>query len=90
MSLVLTHLEARLAAPDGVLLRDELVRHAMVLEQNARARMSSGLPRQDFPTWQSVAEAATAAREVLAAWPVADTTSPAGASASALTPFPSR
>lgn len=66
----LTDLETRLAAPGGAALRGELAARLQALEQRLRERVAAGLPREDFPLWQSTAEAAAAARETLAAWPV--------------------
>ncbi|MFC4297767.1 hypothetical protein ACFO0J_06905 [Castellaniella hirudinis] len=77
MTTALTDLETRLAAPGGSALRDALVARAARLETSLRARMADGLPRQDFPAWHSVAEAAAAAQTVLASWPVNDTAAPA-------------
>ncbi|WP_276807894.1 hypothetical protein [Castellaniella defragrans] len=83
MTTALTDLETRLAAPGGGALRDALAARAARLEAALRARMAGGLPRQDFPAWRDVAEAAAAARAVLAAWPAndaaaADAPDPAG------------
>jgi hypothetical protein len=69
MSAALTDLEDRLAAPGGAALRDELAGRVVALEARLRARIAAGLPREDFPAWQAAAEAAAAAREVLAGWP---------------------
>ncbi|MHA3904763.1 hypothetical protein ACTPOE_14690 [Castellaniella sp. WN] len=77
MSLSLTNLETRLAAPGGAALRNALAERAARLEQSLRARMAGGLPRQDFSAWQAAAEAAAAAREILASWPANDTAPPA-------------
>lgn len=84
MTIALTDLEARLAAPGGAALRDALADRAAALEQALRTRIAAGLPRLDFPAWQAAAEAACAAREVLAAWPATDTTSSPAAPAAAL------
>lgn len=73
METTLTDLETRLACPGGDSLRDSLLARARGLERSARASMVSGLPRQDFPLWQAAADAAAAAQETLAAWPVNDT-----------------
>ena len=70
----LTDLEAQLAAPGGSALRDTLAARAARLEATWRAQLAHGLPREDFPTWQAVADAANAAQAVLAAWPVNDST----------------
>jgi hypothetical protein len=72
MNPALTDLETRLSAPGGAGLRDALAARAAGLEHTLRARMAGGLPRADFPHWQAVADAAGAAREVLAAWPAND------------------
>ena len=69
MTTVLTDLEVQLAAPGGAALRNRLVARAARLEAAARSRLADGLPRQDFPAWHGIAEAAAAARAVLAAWP---------------------
>ena len=83
MTAALTDLETRLAAPGGRVLRDALATRAAGLETARRARLADGLPRADFPAWQSMAEAAAAAQAVLAAWPVNDT-----AAADAPSPHP--
>jgi len=91
MTTALTDLEIQLTAPGGAALRDTLASRAVALEHQLRARIASGLPREDFPVWQAAAEAAAAAREVLAAWPVADaSSSTAAAPAAALPPSSSR
>lgn len=76
MTLALTSLEARLAAPGGAALRDELTARLQALEQRLRERIAAGLPREDFPAWQAVAEAAQAARQALAAWQVETSAAP--------------
>lgn len=73
MDAMLTDLETQLAAADGAALRDTLLAKARHLEQSLRTPMANGLPRQDFPLWQAAADAAAAAQETLAAWPVNDT-----------------
>ncbi|NMK47583.1 EscE/YscE/SsaE family type III secretion system needle protein co-chaperone [Achromobacter sp. Bel] len=80
----LTELEQRLAAPGGAALRDTLAARLAVLEDDARTRLGRGLPPATFQHCQAIADAAQAARAVLASVP--DPTSPAGAFASA--PFP--
>ncbi|WP_323018724.1 hypothetical protein [Castellaniella sp.] len=70
MDTMLTDLDTQLAAPDGAALRDTLLTRAHRLEQSLRTPMLNGLSRQDFPLWQAAADAAAAAQEVLAAWPV--------------------
>jgi len=76
MTTALTDLEARLAAPGGAALRDALAARAARMEASLRARMADGLPRQDFPAWRDVAEAAAAARAILASWPANDAAAP--------------
>lgn len=70
MSTALTDLEALLAAPDGAALRDALASRAATLESRLRAAIAAGLPRDQFAAWQAAAEAATAARAVLASHPL--------------------
>lgn len=65
----LTDLETRLAAPGGSILRDALCARAARLEATLRTRLADGLPREDFPAWQAIADAAAAAQAVLTAWP---------------------
>jgi|GEM_PF-811982 hypothetical protein len=72
MTTALTELEAKLAASGGAALRDELAARAQALENRLRARLAQGLARDDFPAWQAAADAAAAARQVLAGWPVGD------------------
>ena len=72
MTDVLTHLETRLAAPGGAVLRDALIARAARLETTLRTRMQNGLPRQEFANWQSVADAAATAQAILASWPAND------------------
>ena len=69
MTPALTDLETRLAAPGGSALRDALAAQAAALETRLRVRLSQGLPRDDFPAWQDIANAAGAAQAVLDAWP---------------------
>lgn len=64
-----TELETRLAEPGGAILKDTLLEHASRLEQSWRARMAAGLPRDEFSQWQSAADAAAAACEILQDWP---------------------
>lgn len=66
----LTDLEQRLAAPDGPAVRDALILQAKALQARLQARMAAGLSRTDFPAWQAAANAAAAAQEVLAAYPL--------------------
>lgn len=66
----LTELEQRLAAPGGAALRDALAQRLAKLEQNAHQRLDSGLVPVAFQQYQAVAQAAAAAREVLAALPL--------------------
>lgn len=66
----LTELEQRLAAPGGAALRAELARRLAELEQSANQRLDSGLVPVAFQQYQAVAQAAAAAREVLAALPL--------------------
>ena len=83
----LTELEQRLAAPGGADLRDLLAMRLAALEDDARTRLSRGLPPATFQNCQVIADAAQAARAVLAELP--DPLSPAGAHAPApqLAPF---
>ncbi|MGX5658539.1 hypothetical protein ACWKWV_02310 [Castellaniella ginsengisoli] len=69
MTTALTDLETRLAAPGGAALRDALAARAARMEATLRTRMAEGLPRQNFPVWRDIAEAAAAASAVLASWP---------------------
>lgn len=62
----LTELEQRLAAPGGADLRAALTQQLATLEQSARARLDSGLVPVAFQQCQAVAQAAAAARNVLA------------------------
>ncbi len=66
----LTELEQRLAAPGGAALRAELAQRLAELEQGANQRLDSGLVPVAFQQYQVVAQAAAAAREVLAALPL--------------------
>lgn len=62
----LTDLKARLAQPQGAALRDELLERVNALELRLRTRIAAGLSREEFPDWFMTAEAAAAAREILA------------------------
>lgn len=89
MTISLTDLENRLAAPGGMVLRDQLMARVQTLETKLRARIAAGLPREDFPSWQAAAEAAAAARETLARWPAnpaTDSAVPSGAPSPAAAP----
>lgn len=66
----LTELEQRLAAPGGADLRVALTQQLTALEQSARTRLNSGLVPVAFQQCQAVAQAAAAAREVLADLPL--------------------
>lgn len=66
----LTELEQRLAAPGGAALRAELAQRLAELEQGANQRLDSGPVPVAFQQYQAVAQAAAAAREVLAALPL--------------------
>lgn len=66
----LTELEQRLAASGGAALRAELAQRLAELEQGANQRLDSGLVPVAFQQYQAVAQAAAAAREVLAALPL--------------------
>ena len=84
----ITDLEVRLTEPDGAAVRDRLVAQASLLEQHLRSRITRGLPRNEFPMWQAAADAAAAALEVLARWPVASDSAHATSATSSL--YPSR
>lgn len=75
-STALTELEQRLAAPGGADLRAKLMQQLATLEQSARTRLDSGLVPVAFQQCQAVAQAAAAARDVLAE---SSLESPAGA-----------
>lgn len=62
----LTELEHRLAAPDGAELGASLSQRLAALEAAARARLEAGLAPAAFQDCRAVADAARAAREVLA------------------------
>lgn len=62
----LTELEQRLAAPGGAELHATLSQRLATLEHAARERLDSGLVPVAFQQCQAVAQAAAAAREVLA------------------------
>ena len=62
----LTDLKTRLGQPQGAALRDELIARAQALELRLRTHIAAGLPREDFHDWRMAADAAAAAREVLA------------------------
>lgn len=63
----MTELEERLYGPEGEHLRDTLVHRLSDME--SRLRRPALLPRADFLKASSLADAALAAREVLATWP---------------------
>ncbi|MEN4920235.1 hypothetical protein ABE485_16305 [Achromobacter spanius] len=65
----LTELEQRLAAPGGAELGASLAARLARLEHAARTRLDAGLPPAAFQDCVAVAEAAKAAREVLAQHP---------------------
>lgn len=75
MTTALTDLEARLSAPGGAALRDALSARAAHMEAALRARMAAGLPRENFPVWRDIADAAAAASAILAAWPANEASS---------------
>ena len=79
----LTELEQRLAAPGGAALRAALAQRLAELEQSANQRLASGLVPVAFQQYQAVAQAAAAAREVLAALQL----DPRDAGAAPSTPF---
>lgn len=66
----LTELEQRLAAPGGGALRVALSQRLAELEHAAGQRLDSGLVPVAFQQYQAVAQAAAAARAVLAALPL--------------------
>lgn len=72
----LTDLKARLAQPQGAALRDELLERVDALELRLRTRIAAGLSRAEFPDWFMAAEAAAAAREILAGQRVAEPVDP--------------
>ncbi|QVQ24875.1 EscE/YscE/SsaE family type III secretion system needle protein co-chaperone [Achromobacter deleyi] len=65
----LTELEHRLAAPGGAELSAALAERLARLEHAARARLAAGLSPAAFQDCRAVADAAQAAREVLAQRP---------------------
>lgn len=65
----LTELEHRLAAPGGAELGASLAARLARLEHAARTRMDAGLPPAAFQDCLAVADAAQAAREILAQHP---------------------
>ena len=65
----LTELEERLAAPDGSVLRDQLVQQLAGTELRLRRQMAASLPRAEFAVASALADAALAAQEVLEQWP---------------------
>lgn len=62
----LTELEQRLAGPDGAALCATLAQRLIALEHHACRQLDSGLVPVAFQQCQAVAQAAAAAREVLA------------------------
>lgn len=68
--MAMTELEQRLASPDGVAVRDDLARQLAALEERLRARLAASLPPAQYADAAALAEAARAAQEVLARWPV--------------------
>jgi len=62
----LTELEHRLAAPGGAELSASLAERLARLEHAARARLAAGLAPTAFEDCRAVADAAQAAREILA------------------------
>lgn len=65
----MTELEERLAHPSGAPLRTELLTRLGALEHRLRQRISEGLSRKDYDSCQACAEAAVAARQIVAHWP---------------------
>lgn len=64
----LTELEARLAAPGGQALRDELQARLAALEQRMRWKAAERLPRDQHAQATALADAALSAQDVLRRW----------------------
>jgi hypothetical protein len=68
MSEPMTDLEARLAAPGGDALRDQLQARLETVEADLRRRIAASVPRAEFAALAACADAAEAAQEVLREW----------------------
>jgi hypothetical protein len=64
----LTELEERLAAPDGRVLLERLIRDVSTLELRLMARLAGLVPRNEHAPLVAAIDAARAARCVLSAW----------------------
>lgn len=69
----MTELEGRLAAPDGEETRRALLARLADLHWRLHQRQAASVPRADYRDLAAVAQAVEAAREVLAAHPIART-----------------
>lgn len=67
----LTELEEVLASGDGAARKEHDLARLTALELGLRRKMAASLPREDFAICAALADAAQAAHETLAAWPVA-------------------
>jgi hypothetical protein len=65
LPLTMTTLEEQLLADDGQAQRDRLGRQLLDIEFRLRRDMAAGMPRPDFPAWQSALGAVAAARAVI-------------------------
>ncbi len=65
----MTELEDRLAEDSSGALRAELLERLEALEHRMRVRIGEGMLRNEYETTQKAAEAAAAARAVIASWP---------------------
>jgi len=73
----MTELEARLAAPDGPALRQELLQRLEALDWRLREQLRASVSREAFAGYEAAAAAAQAAQQVLRDWPVAEDGTPA-------------
>lgn len=67
-----TELEARLAQPDGAMLKQAHLLELDTLALKLRQRLHGGVPREDFTVLEATAHAVQAAQQVLTNWPVPD------------------
>lgn len=66
----LTELEARLAQPDGALLKQAHLKQLEALAWQLRQDLQAGVSREEFTVLQAVDHAVQAAQQVMTNWPV--------------------
>ena len=75
-ALNLTTLEELLCQPGAAQERDARLQRLDELATRLRQQLQASVPRNEYPTYAAVAEAAQAAQDVLRAWPMPDEAAP--------------